>query len=154
MKAIQSDLPGNDPTQSLAIAAFPSSTRISDPTKTLLIVDDDPTVRDLQAQILREQGYTVLQAENAADALRLARETAAIHLLITDLSMPEVDGLELTRLFRAVHPKTPVLMVSGLLPLLRIRSEPHLDRFDFLAKPFQLDELLGKIRTLLDACSD
>jgi DNA-binding NtrC family response regulator len=68
--------------------------------------------------------------------------------------MPEVDGWELTRLFRAVHPKTPVLMVSGSLPLLRIRREPHLDRFDFLAKPFQFDELLGKVRKLLDADSD
>ena len=58
----------------------------------------------------------MLAAENAAEALRLAREAAAIHLLITDLAMPEVDGLELTRRFRAVHPETPVLMVSGSLP--------------------------------------
>ena len=97
---------------------------------------------------------TMADEQYMREALRLARETAAIHLLVTDLSMPEVDGLELTRLFRAVHPKTPVLMVSGSLPLLRIRREPHLDRFDFLAKPFQLDELLGKVRKLLDACSD
>ena len=65
--------------------------------------------------------------------------------------MPEVDGLELTRRFRAVHPKTPVLMVSGSLPVLRARSEPDLDRFEFLAKPFEFNELLHKVRTLLDA---
>ena len=110
-------------------------------------------VRDLETQILRLQGYTVLEAENAAEALRLAREAAAIHLLITDLAMPEVDGLELTRRFREVHPKTPVLMVSGSLPLLRARSEPDLERFDFLAKPFQFSELLHKVRTLLDAAA-
>src|ERR1039457_4309813 len=75
----------------------PSPAKMSDPTKTLLIVDDDPIVRDVEAQVLRLQGYTVLEAQGAADALRLAREAAAIHLLITDFSMPEVDGLELTR---------------------------------------------------------
>ena len=79
-------------------------------------------VRDVETQILRLQGYTVLEAESAAEALRVAAATATIHLLITDLMMPEVDGLELTRRFRAVHPKTPVLMVSGSLPLLRARS--------------------------------
>ena len=95
----------------------------------MLVVDDEPLVRDLETQILRLQGYTVLEAENAAEALRLAREAAAIHLLITDLAMPEIDGLELTRRFREVHPKTPVLMVSGSLPVLGTRSEPDLERF-------------------------
>ena len=92
-------------------------------------MDDEPLVRELETQILRLQGYKVLQAENAAEALRLAGKAAAIHLLITDLAMPDVDGLELTRQFRAVHPETPVLMVSGSLPLLRTRNEPDLDRF-------------------------
>jgi len=108
-------------------------------------------VRELETLVLRLQGYAVLEADNAAEALRLASETATIHLLITDLVMPEVDGIELTRRFRAVHPKTPVLMVSGSLPLLRARSEPDLEHFDFLAKPFQFPELLHKVRTLLDA---
>jgi DNA-binding NtrC family response regulator len=119
----------------------------------LLVVDDDPAVRDLEAEVLRLQGYAVLEAKSAAEALRVAGETAMIHLLITDLVMPEVDGLELTRQFRAVHPKTPVLMVSGSLPLLRARSELDLHRFDFLAKPFQCSELLHKVRTLLEAAA-
>ena len=114
-------------------------------------MDDDAMVRDLETQILRLQGYTVLEAESAAEALRMAASTVTIHLLIADLMMPEADGLELTRRFRAVHPKTPVLMVTGSLPLLRTKSEPDLDRFDFLSKPFQFDELLHKVRKLLDA---
>src|SRR5690242_1622602 len=92
-------------------SASPVSEKRSVPAKTLLVVDDDPLVRDLQSQVLRLEGYTVLEAENATEAMRLAASVAAIHLLITDLSMPEVDGLELTRRFRTVHPKTPVLMV-------------------------------------------
>jgi DNA-binding response OmpR family regulator len=129
-----------------------SPASISEPTKTLLVVDDEPMLRDVETQILRLQGYTVLQAEGAAEALRLAGEAAAIHLLITDYSMPEVDGLELTRRFRAVHPKTPVLMVTGSLPLVQHRAD-DLDRFEFLAKPFQFSELLHKVRTLLDAAA-
>lgn len=151
MRSSRSASRRSDPIHSLPTSESPPPARISEPTKTLLIVDDDPMVRNVETQILRLQGYTVLEAEGAAEALRLARETAAIHLLITDYWMPEVDGLELTRRFRAVHPETPVLMVSGSLPLLRIRSELDMDRFAFLAKPYQFDELLRKVRWLLDA---
>ena len=151
MKPSQSARLRNEPIDSLATSEFPPPARISEPTRTLLVVDDDAMVRDLETQILRLQGYTVLEAESAAEALRMAASTVTIHLLIADLMMPEADGLELTRRFRAVHPKTPVLMVSGSLPLLRTKSEPDLDRFDFLAKPFQFDELLHKVRKLLDA---
>ena len=152
MKSLQSDLRRKKPIYSLAtIPALPPPARIAEPARTLLVVDDDRMVRDVETQILCLHGYTVLQAEGAAEALRLAREAAAIHLLITDFSMPQINGLELTRRFRAVHPKTPVLMVSGSLPVLRARSEPDLDRFDFLAKPFGIAELLHKVRTLLDA---
>jgi CheY-like chemotaxis protein len=133
-------------------SAAPSPARISDPAETLLVVDDDPMMRDMETQILRLQGYTVLPAEGAAEALRLAREAAAIHLLITDFLMPDVDGLELARQFRAVHPATPVLMVSGSLPLLGGRSE-DLDRVEFLAKPFAFSELLHRVRILLDAAA-
>ena len=153
MNAYHLSLLRNDASELRPTAPFPTTARISEPSKTLLVVDDDPMVRDMETQILRLQGYTVLEAENAAQALRLASETAAIHLLITDLVMPEFDGLELTRRFREVHPKTPVLMVSGSLPVLRARSEPDLERFDFLAKPFQFSELLHKVRVLLDAAA-
>ena len=113
MKALQSDLHRNEPVHSLATSEFPPPARISEPARTLLVVDDDAMVRRVETEILRLQGYTVLEAENAAEALRVAASTVTIHLLITDLVMPEVDGLELTRQFRAVHPKTPVLMVSA-----------------------------------------
>jgi len=127
--------------------------RLSEPVRTLLIVDDDQEVRDLETEILSQQGYDVLQAASVAEALRVAASTSAIDLLITDLAMPEADGLELTRRFRTVHPKTPVLIVSGSLPLLRAWSEEDLDRFEFLPKPFQVNELLQKVRTLLDAAT-
>ena len=128
---------------------FPSSARICSPAETLLVVDDDSMVRDLEAQILRLHGYTVVEAKDGTEALRLAGEAAEIHLLITDFAMPGVDGLELSRRFRAIHPKVPVLMVSGSLPLISKRTE-DLDRFETLAKPFRFAELLDKVRMLLD----
>jgi DNA-binding NtrC family response regulator len=121
--------------------------------KTLLLVDDEPMVRDIEAQILRLQGYTVLEAGNAAEALRVAASTAAIHLLITDFVMPGVDGLELSRRFREVHPKTPVLMVSGSFDLLHGKRDEDLNRVELLAKPFVFDDLLSKVRSLLEAAA-
>ena len=152
MKYLQYGLDADEPAQSPASSESPILAGISEPPKTVLVVDDDPMVRDLETQVLRVQGYKVLAAEGAAEALRMAGETATIHLLITDLVMPEVDGLELTRRFRAVHPKTPVLMVSGSLPMIKDRAD-DLDRFAILAKPFQFGELLEKVRTLLDAAA-
>jgi two-component system cell cycle sensor histidine kinase/response regulator CckA len=153
MKYLQNSLEDTEPVQSLAALEYFVPAEVTERPKTVLVVDDDPMVRDLETQVLRVQGYKVLEAECAAEALRLAAETATIHLLITDLVMPEVDGLELTRRFRAVHPKTPVLMVSSSLPLLRARSEMDMDRFAFLAKPFQFSELIHKVRVLLDTAA-
>ena len=151
MKRRHTALHRNGPIHSVATPTPPFTPRIAEPTRKVLVVDDEPMVRDLEAHVLRQEGYTVLEAKSAAEALRLAGENASIDLLVTDLLMSEVDGLELTRRFRALHPRTPVLVVSGSLPLLHARSEPDLDRFDFLAKPFQFDELLHKVRKLLDA---
>src|ERR1019366_7726589 len=153
MKYLQNSLGDTEPVQSLAALEYSVPAEVTEPPKTVLVVDDDPMRRDLETQVLRVQGYKVLEAECAAEALRLAAETATIHLLITDLVMPEVDGLELTRRFRAVHPKTPVLMVSSSLPLLRARSEMDMDPFAFLAKPFQFSELIHKVRVLLDTAA-
>lgn len=138
------------PSQAQPISGRSSSAKVSDLAETLLVVDDDPMVRDLETQILRMNGYRVLEAQDAAEALRLATETETIHLLITDFAMPEIDGLELSLRFRAVHPRTPVLMVSGSLPLVR-NERQDLDRVQLLAKPFAFNELLHRVRTLLDA---
>ncbi len=117
-----------------------------------MVVDDDPLVRNLEAEILRLEGYNVLAAEDAREALRLAAETARIHLLVTDFKMPEIDGIELAHRFRAVHPQTPVLMVSGSLPLAEENMQ-GLERFACLPKPFRIKELLRKVRALLDTAT-
>jgi DNA-binding response OmpR family regulator len=152
MKIYHTKLMPSDSSHSDPPSAYSVPARISEPPKTLLVVDDEPLVRDVETQMLRLQGYTVLEAENAAEALRVAAATKTIHLLITDLTMPDVDGLELAHRFREVHPKIPVLMVSGSLPLLRDRAD-DLDQFTFLPKPFHFGELLHKVRALLDSAT-
>jgi DNA-binding response OmpR family regulator len=130
-----------------APVTFPPSQKESVEGKTLLVVDDEHEVRELMSQVLCQQGYNVLQADGAVEALRLAT-AATIHLLLTDFSMPGIDGLELTRRFRAVYPSAPVLMVSGSLTDLDGRAD-DLDCFGILEKPFVIGELVRKVRVLL-----
>ena len=120
------------------------------PVETVLVVDDEPMLRELEVQILRLQGYQVLQAADAAEALRLAGEQPDIHLLITDLCMPKTNGFQLVRRFREVHPRTPVLLVSGSVASWDELSAEAPEKLEFLAKPFASTELLRKVRILVD----
>jgi len=94
------------------MSLFPSSLN-SNSAPTLLVVDNDPVFCEFEARTLRDRGYEVLKAAGAVEALSLARARAigALHLLLTDFSMPGVDGVELTHQVRALHPETPVLML-------------------------------------------
>lgn len=128
-----------------------SALRIADP-PTLLVVDDDPVFRELETRALCHHGYNVLQADGPAEALRLAGANPNIDLLLTDFVMPELNGLELTRRFRTLHPRTPVLMVSGSLALIRGKIA-ELDRFAVLEKSSDFDELFEKVHALLTEVS-
>lgn len=152
MKALHPDPSEGDSTHLPPVPRLPGSLSKPDPAPTLLVVDGDQVFREFQAQTLSDQGYKVLKAAGAAEALRLANTTAAIHLLLTDLVMPGIDGLELTRRFRAVHPETPVLMFVGT-PRLRSHETPNLERLAVLGKPFDVNELVRKVRALLDAAA-
>jgi DNA-binding response OmpR family regulator len=140
---------GTDSSDPSTSSAFPLSVR----KETLLVVDDDELFRALEVQILCAQGFRVLQAETAEQALWLAEAADRIDLLLTDFKLPGADGWELTRRFRIMHPETPVLMVSGSLP--EVRENLHgMEFFEMLEKPFVLAELLRKIRCLLEATVD
>ena len=153
MKADVKTLP-NDPPESASddlplLPPCPSPARMPDQTPTLLVVDEDWVFREFQAQTLGDRGYTVVKATGAAEAMLLARTTPIINLLLTDYSMVGLDGLELTSQFRALHPGAPVLMFTGSLPFPSHRME-KLERFAVLGKPYDVDDLLHKIRSLLD----
>jgi CheY-like chemotaxis protein len=78
----------------------------------ILVVDDNADMRLTTKLLLEAEGYVVETAANGAEALRIQRERPT-HILITDLFMPEVDGLETVQRFRAAYPKMPVIVVSG-----------------------------------------
>src|ERR1051326_928210 len=93
-----------------------SSMKSIDPpeTKTILLADDDPGMRHLTYSVLESHGYSVLQAENGKKALAIAQNhQGPIHLLISDVMMPELDGPSLAEELRAVHPETRVIFMSG-----------------------------------------
>jgi CheY-like chemotaxis protein len=117
--------------------------------ETILLVDDEPTVRNLAASILRRQGYWVLEASNALEALGIAaREPGPIHLLLTDVVMPVMTGAGLARRWSTARPGSCVLFMSGYTDdpeSLGLRP-----RADFIAKPFTPGPLLARVRALLD----
>jgi CheY-like chemotaxis protein len=112
---------------------------------TILIADDEAGIRTLAGEILRSHGYHVLHAADGVEALDLAEQhPGPIHLLLTDLSMPRLDGRELHRRMRNVRPETVTLFMSGDL-------DPALPKdAAFLPKPFACDALVRMIDEVFD----
>ena len=114
--------------------------------ETILLVEDEPPVRQLFASALTRAGYRVFEARNGQEALALfAQHEGDIELLLTDMRMPYMGGAELARTLRAKNPALKLLCISGY---------PGADQdqlgADFLAKPFSRDDLLAKVREVLD----
>ena len=121
-------------------------------TETVLVVEDEPSIRTLAARILREQGYTVLEASNGAEALRMDQEFAGeIHLVLTDVVMPEMSGKALSSQIEAARPGIKVLYVSGYTSDVIVHHGVLGSDVSFLQKPFTEDALARKVREVLDS---
>lgn len=118
--------------------------------ETILLVEDEPTVLELVKTMLEGRGYTVLAAGTPSEGLRLAQEhTGDIELLITDVIMPEMNGLELAQRLRAIHPGLRWLFMSGY-PAGTIAHHGVLNPdVCFIEKPFRADALAAKVREAL-----
>lgn len=112
----------------------------------VLVVDDEPMVRDAIAQILRQFGYCVLEAFNALEAQGLARKNKKINLLLTDFSMPETNGLELVRWFQNEYPETRVLITTASPWELANQVDEHERMIRVLPKPFNVFQLCQMLR--------
>jgi signal transduction histidine kinase/ActR/RegA family two-component response regulator len=117
---------------------------------TVLVVEDEDEVRALAIEILRGEGYTTLAAGDGAEALRVAaRHPGPLHLLLTDVVMPHVDGWELARQLSAVRPDTKVLYMTGYSEV-AVAHEGVSDAI-VLQKPFTPDILASRVRETIQA---
>jgi CheY-like chemotaxis protein len=112
-----------------------------------LVVEDEPFARLYAAQLLEDQGFAVIEAENAEEAMAALRDHPEIALLFTDIRLPgDVSGLALAGQARALRPELPILLTSGYV------QPAHLDiprRGKFLAKPYTAQMLLDTARELI-----
>lgn len=110
----------------------------------ILVVDDDTVTRETVGTILREQGYRVALAGNGSDALvALADDTP--DMVLTDLNMPGIDGLTVLNRVRAGHPNLPVIIFTADQTTDAERQARHLGASDFINKPVDLEDMLGRI---------
>ena len=120
-------------------------------TETLLLVEDSDVVRRLLLEVLRRNGYSILEARNGAEALEIGKEfSGPIDLLITDMVMPQMSGRELAAHLAPMRPRMRVLLMSGYTEEAIVRQGVLAPGTAFLEKPFTPDAVGKKIRELLD----
>ncbi|MDB4887837.1 MAG: hypothetical protein JWN79_3275 [Gemmatimonadetes bacterium] len=139
----------------LAEGAIPSPVAADDEgsllgAETVLLVEDQDAVRTVAARALRAYGYTVLLARHGRDALEVLRTAPAVHLLLTDLMMPEMSGSELAEHVRALRPEVRILFMSGYSETPVSLTDGHAD-IPLVRKPFAGDTLARAVREALDA---
>jgi len=117
----------------------------------ILVVDDEPAVRQFSIDALTELGYPVLAAENAAVALRLLDEQPGIALLFTDVVMPEVNGRQLADAARHRYPDLKVLFTTGYSRNALVHDGVLDSGVQLIGKPFTVEELARRVREVLDA---
>jgi signal transduction histidine kinase/ActR/RegA family two-component response regulator len=120
-------------------------------TETILLVEDEDAVRKLGSVCLEKLGYTVLEAGNGAEAIKLARRHAGpIHLLMTDMVMPGMNGSELAQRLKEFRPDLRVVCMSGYTDTTILHRDVLKSGAAFLQKPFSPDMLARRVREVLD----
>jgi two-component system, cell cycle sensor histidine kinase and response regulator CckA len=119
--------------------------------ETILLVEDDDQVREVARQMLEMNGYVVLQSD-AEDAVENCRDfKGSIHLLLSDLVMPKINGRELAERLAVVRPEMKVLFMSGYTDNVILDRGIHTRGIALLDKPFTFETLLAKVRSVLDS---
>jgi CheY-like chemotaxis protein len=119
--------------------------------ETILLVEDESGIRELAGEFLRRQGYKMLYGMDGNEALRIAEgHEDLIHLLVTDMAMPNLGGKELALRLRTIRPQVKVLFMSGYPDHPGLAGGDVDGQMTLLQKPFSLDTLAHKVRTLLD----
>lgn len=141
-------LPQIDESAEKKIRSFPSASSVTG-SETILLVEDEDAVRKLALHILQTNGYTVLEAANAREALLIEGQYKdAIHLLITDMVMPRMGGRELSEKLIALRPDIKVIYMSGYTDSSDLPNLSLKNRTCFIHKPFSPVSLLETVRSL------
>ena len=120
-------------------------------TELILVVEDEASVRNMLVRILTDHGYSVLEAANGEEALRLIENSDGVFdLLVTDVIMPRMGGRELMEKLHMVFPGHKVLFISGYTDNSIVHHGILEEGIEFLQKPFTPSAILRKIRTVLD----
>ena len=114
----------------------------------ILVVDDEPPIREIERRLLDQAGYRVVEASGAAQAFEVLEEQKHIDLLVADLDMPEVSGDEMVRRIRSTRPDLKVLYVTGHIDRL-MDARPLWDGEAFLDKPFSMNGLVEAVSLLI-----
>ncbi len=116
----------------------------------ILVVDDEPFIRGLVLDTLRPLGYRLLEAANGREALQISRSTEwEIDLLLTDIVMPEMNGIDLANAIRESRPEIKVIYASGYADSAIFIREMTDEKTDFLQKPITPKKLMRKLKTVL-----
>ncbi len=131
------------------------STSLPKATETVLLVEDEESLRKLTRQFLEERGYTVLEARDGQEALQISQSyKESIHLTLTDVVMPRMGGRELSEKLMALRPQMKVLYMSGYTDDTMLRQGQLRPGAAYLQKPFNPSDLARKAREVLDATKE
>ena len=120
-------------------------------TETILIAEDEELLRKLLEQLLVGQGYTVVSAQDGAEALTVyARHQKEIALVISDNGMPKLSGIELVTALKAINPEVKVIISSGFIDNTLREDMVSVGVTDYIMKPFAVFEILTKLRRVLE----
>lgn len=115
----------------------------------ILVVDDEPVVRRFAARVLEAEGFSVFEAADGVDALRMMREeVTAVDVILSDIVMPRLNGVELMQVLAASHPQLPVLLMSGYASG-ELEGMGIAAPCAILTKPFPAEQLVEAVRRCL-----
>ncbi|MGA8182592.1 MAG: sigma-54 dependent transcriptional regulator, partial [Terriglobia bacterium] len=108
----------------------------------ILVVDDDPDTRDLLSELLESEGYQVVAASGAQEALA-AGKTASFEVILSDIRLgPELNGLDVLRAFKSIQPDSEVILITAFGSMETAIEAVKAGAFDYLSKPFKIDDVL------------
>jgi DNA-binding NtrC family response regulator len=118
---------------------------------TVLVVDDEPNLRRVLSAVLTREGHSVIVADGGRDAIKKAKQLPHLDLLVTDFLMPDMNGLEVLEAVRKQHPGMRTLLISGHGTIRSAVEAMRLGAFDFLTKPFEVEQVRTTVERALRA---